>query len=221
MGRLPRGEHALHPLLVALLALVLVAKPMVDLGLLPHGAMAVAMLLTILAGLLGLAPQERPFRSLLVATGLAAMGLQGLALGVAGEETDLGATAGAMVNFTLLALAVLRQSLAPGRVTLRRIEGAVAAYLLIGLIFAGAFDLVAALAPGAFLANGQPMAARALGGDFTFFSFVTLTSTGYGDLVPAHRVARSLAILEAITGQLYLAIVLARLVSLEISDRRT
>jgi hypothetical protein len=220
MAALPRGEHALHPLLLALLVLVLAAKPMVDLGLLPRGAMAVAMLLTIMAGLVGLAPQAQRLRSLLVVTGVAAMGLQGLALGVAGEETDLGATAGAMLNFALLAFAVLRQSLAPGRVTLRRIEGAIAAYLLIGLIFAGAYDLAAALAPGAFLQNGQPMAAQALGGDFTFFSFVTLTSTGYGDLVPIHPVARSLAILEAITGQLYLVIVLARLVSLEIADRR-
>ncbi len=217
---LPRGEAALHPLLVALLALVLVIKPIVDLGLLPRGAMAVGMLVTILAGLAGLAPRERRFRSVLVVTGLAAMGLQGLALGVAGQETDLGATAGAMLNFALLTAAVLRQSLAPGRVTLRRIEGAVAAYLLIGLIFASAYDLAAALAPGAFLQNGAPMAAQALGGDFVFFSFVTLTSTGYGDLVPVHPVARSLAVLEAITGQLYLAIVLARLVSLEIADRR-
>ena len=86
MPPLPRGEHALHPLLVALLVLVLAAKPMVDLGLLPRGAMAVAMLLTIMAGLLGLAPQEKRLRSLLVVTGLAAMGLQGLALGVAGQE---------------------------------------------------------------------------------------------------------------------------------------
>ena len=114
---------------------------------------------------------------------------------------------------------MLRQTLAPGRVTLRRIEGAIAAYLLIGLIFAGAYELVGALAPGAFLRNGAPMAAHALGGDFVFFSFVTLTTTGYGDMVPVHPVARSLALLEAITGQLFLAVVLARLVSLEIADR--
>lgn len=214
-----RGVHALHPLLVALLALGLVAKPLVDLGLLPRGAMAVAMVLTILAGLLGLAREGRRFRSVLVGTCLVAMVLQGLALGVAGRETDLGATLGAMLSFGLLAFAVLRQTLAPGRVTLRRIEGAIAAYLLIGLIFAGAYELVGALAPGAFLRNGAPMATHALGGDFVFFSFVTLTTTGYGDMVPVHPVARSLALLEAITGQLFLAVVLARLVSLEIADR--
>ena len=126
-----------------------------------------------------------------------------------------------MLSFGLLATAVLRHTLAPGRVTWLRIEGAIAAYLLTGLIFAGAYDLVAAVTPpGAFLQNGTPVSAAALSGDFVFFSFVTLTTTGYGDLVPAHPVARWLAILEAMTGQLYLAVVLARLVSLEISDRR-
>ena len=97
-----RGEHALHPLLVAPLALGLVAKPPVDLGLLPRGAMAVAMLLTILAGLLGLAREGQRFRSALVGTCLAAMVLQGLALGVAGRETYFGATLGAMLSFGLL-----------------------------------------------------------------------------------------------------------------------
>lgn len=218
MPWLPRGEHALHPLLVALLALVLAVKPLVDLGLLPRGAMAVAVLLTILAGLVGLARQGDRSRLPLLITGLAAMGLQGLALGVAGQEADLGATIGAMVSFGLLAWAVLRQTLAPGRVTLRRIEGAIAAYLLTGLIFAGAYDLLGALVPGAFLQNGAPLRAQALGGDFLFFSFVTLTTTGYGDMVPVHPMARSLAVLQAITG-LYLAVVLARLVSLEIADR--
>ena len=52
-----------------------------------------------------------------------------------------------------------------------------------------------------------------------YFSFVTLTTVGYGDIVPVHRVARSLATAEALTGQLYIAVLLARLVSLEVSGR--
>ena len=56
--------------------------------------------------------------------------------------------------------------------------------------------------------------------NFGYFSFVTLTSVGYGDVVPVHRCARSLANVEAIIGQLYPATLLARLVTLEIADRR-
>nr|WP_249732101.1 potassium channel family protein [Roseococcus sp. SDR] len=102
---------------------------------------------------------------------------------------------------------------------MRRIEGAIAAYLLIGLIFACLFDLVQGLDPGAFQYNGPAPEARQVVGHL-FFSFVTLTTTGYGDVVPVHPVARALAILEALIGQLYLAILLARLVSLEIAHRR-
>jgi len=224
MGRLPRGEAALHPLLAALLVVVLVVKPLVDLGLLPQVTMILAMVTTILVGLFGLAPAEHRWRSVLVAAAVAAIGLQGLSAveGAGGPERDV--AIGAMLSLglclALLAAAVLRQSMAPGRVTLRRIEGAVAGYLLIGLIFASLYEVVARLAPDAFAGNVVLRPGQVQGGDFVFFSFVTLTSTGYGDVVPVHPVARSLAMLEAMTGQLYPAIILARLVSLEIAGRR-
>ena len=55
--------------------------------------------------------------------------------------------------------------------------------------------------------------------DWGYFSFVTLTTVGYGDVTPVHRIARVLAVAEALTGQLFLAVLLARLVSLEIVAR--
>jgi hypothetical protein len=60
----------------------------------------------------------------------------------------------------------------------------------------------------------------AIAGSLIHFSFVTLTTTGYGDISPVHPYARSLASIEAIIGQLYPAILLARLVTLELEDRR-
>jgi hypothetical protein len=99
-----------------------------------------------------------------------------------------------------------------GPVNVHRIQGAVAAYLLFGLTWAAAYQLVAALAPGAF-ASAQPLAVQ----DprvWTYYSFVTLTTMGYGDVTPVHPAARSLALMEALTGQLYPAVLLARLVSL-------
>ena len=54
---------------------------------------------------------------------------------------------------------------------------------------------------------------------FFYFSFVTLATVGYGDVLPVHPVARSLAMLESVTGSLYLAILVARLVSLSVSSR--
>jgi hypothetical protein len=75
------------------------------------------------------------------------------------------------------------------------------------------------LAPQAF--SGLEVAeSPRFASDLTYLSFVTLTTIGYGDILPVHPIARSLCTLEAIIGQLYPATLLARLVTLELEDRR-
>lgn len=220
MRALPRGEHALHPLLVALALLLLVVRPLVELHLLPGFAMSVGLQAVILAGLFCLDAARHRVRHLVVVALLTATGLQGLALGLPGGSTGLVAAAAAALALTTLIAAILAQVFAAGPVNFRRIEGAIAAYILIGVVFACLYDLVHGLDPGAFRHSaGAPEETGAVV-SYLFFSFVTLTTTGYGDVVPVHPVARSLAMLEAVTGQLYLAILLARLVSLEIANRR-
>jgi Ion channel len=122
-----------------------------------------------------------------------------------------------LVSFGLFSLVVLAQVFRRGPITVHRIQGAVAVYLLLGLAWAGAYDLLALHRPDAF--------AGAVGAQDThqrwlYYSFVTLTTMGYGDITPVHPVARSLAVLEALVGQLYPAILLARLVSLEVEAGR-
>jgi len=217
---LPRGEHALHPLLLALLLLILVVKPLVDLDLLPAFAMAIGLQAVILAGLFCLDQAANRTRHLTLVAVLSALGVQGLALGASGTAPGLFAAGAAALALGMLIAAILRQVFAAGHITFRRIEGAIAAYLLIGLVFACLYDLLHGLAPAAFLHHGEPARTGEQVGSYLFFSFVTLTTTGYGDIVPVHPVARSLALLEALTGQLYLAILLARLVSLQIASRQ-
>jgi ion channel len=107
----------------------------------------------------------------------------------------------------------------PGRVTFHRVVGAVLLYLLIALAFVSLFTLVGLLAPDAF--SGLVLKDdRKTTSNLIYFSFVTLTTVGYGDILPMHPVARSLCNLESIIGQLYPATLLARLVSLEIEGRR-
>jgi len=120
---------------------------------------------------------------------------------------------------TLLALALLSITVGmkvfgSGKVTLDRISGAVALYILVGLVCAVAFQLIDLSIPEAFsgIPHDQIRADRSI---WIYFSFVTLTTVGYGDIAPIARAARSLANLEALIGQLYPAIVLARLVSLQ------
>ena len=123
-----------------------------------------------------------------------------------------GATAAAgLVSIAAMALVVLAQAFRGGPVTVHRVQGAVAAFLLLGLAWSLAYDLVASYDAGAFTG---PASAAGDGTRFAYFSFVTLTTVGYGDVTPVHPAARSLAMAEALTGQLYPAILLARLVSL-------
>lgn len=98
-------------------------------------------------------------------------------------------------------------------VTLDKIYGAAGVYLLMGYMWASCFDLVLTLQPDAFAMNGNrfPEAALAFR-DLVHFSFVTLTSLGYGDITPVSDQARSLAFLEVIAGNLYMALLVARLV---------
>ncbi len=114
---------------------------------------------------------------------------------------------------------VARKVFGPGPVTSHRIVGAVLLYLLIAMAFVSLFTVVGLWAPNAFngmvLEDNQKMSSSLI-----YFSFVTLTSTGYGDIFPVHPVARSLCNLETIIGQLYPATLLARLVTLEIEGRR-
>jgi len=103
-----------------------------------------------------------------------------------------------------------------GRVNGHRIRGAVAVYLLLGLIWALAYGIAELAVPGQTLA-GSSVSAGPLKDRLSaqvYFSFVTLTTLGYGDIAPVGAVTRTLAITEALAGQLYLAILIARLVSL-------
>ncbi|HNS53584.1 MAG TPA: potassium channel family protein [Syntrophales bacterium] len=116
---------------------------------------------------------------------------------------------------------VLWQVYREGTVTIHRIQGAVPAYLLLSIIFAAAYALAEHMKPGSFQI---PAAQAHFGGRFNqafyYFSVVTLTTTGYGDITAVHPLARSLVMMEALVGQLYPAILIARLVSLHIEEKK-
>jgi hypothetical protein len=130
----------------------------------------------------------------------------------------LDATAWLIAGMTL-GIVVARAVFAPGKVTYHRIVGAVLLYLNIGLIFVALFCFVALSMPNAFAGLRPQQGNLPVAGDLIYFSFVTLTSTGYGDIVPLHPFARGLANVEAIIGQLYPATLLARLVTLEVESQ--
>ena len=169
----------------------------------------------LIAGI-GVLPSPRWRRFVSVAV-VVVLGLRWSAWVVPSESLSHVSLAAGVASTAMLAAVALVRVLRLGRVTYDHIVGAVAVYLLLGMTWAQAYGLLDGMVPGAFNqaspASDSPYA-------FVYFSVITLATVGYGDITPVHPIARSLAMLEALFGQLYLAILLARLVSLEVAERR-
>jgi Ion channel len=120
----------------------------------------------------------------------------------------------AMGAFGVLAAAVGINVFASGHQIGDRVFGAVVLYLLMGLIWGVAYHIVDSRTAGAFSVQSPVVPDLS---NWVYFSFVTLTTVGYGDITPVAQSARSLATLEALVGQLYPAVIIARLVSLQAS----
>jgi hypothetical protein len=114
--------------------------------------------------------------------------------------------------FGFVTVRILAHILRTKEITSETLYAATCVYILLGITWATAFFLVEKFNPGSFHTSHGENSINS--SDMIFFSFVTLTTTGYGDITAVSSEARSLALLEAIAGQLYLAILVARLVSL-------
>ena len=130
-----------------------------------------------------------------------------------------------LVLLSLTSLVMTNSLLRAEDVSLDTVIGGICVYLLIGMCFALSFIIMTELNPGALLQDGEPLV-RSLGDASVhatmclYFSFVTLTTLGYGDVSPASEMARMFAVAEAVTGQLYLAVFVARLVALYVFASR-
>jgi hypothetical protein len=128
------------------------------------------------------------------------------------------------------AVMIIRFAFGTGPVTRNKIASALCVYLLLGILWGYAYSLIEVIYPGSFSFGSGPLAALASEGahardigiilserlSFTYYSFVTLTTLGYGDITPLTDPARSLSVTEAIVGQFFLAVLIARLVGLQI-----
>jgi voltage-gated potassium channel Kch len=112
---------------------------------------------------------------------------------------------------------ILRRVLGHERVGTETILGALCVYIMIGLMFTFLFIAIARVSTTPFLAQPPPYHSPA---DYLYLSFVTLTTVGFGDLTPASKLARSVVVLEALIGQVFLVTLVARLVALFGSEQR-
>jgi hypothetical protein len=117
--------------------------------------------------------------------------------------------AGPLAFFLVVAAALLVRVFRPGRITVHRLLGAVALFVVLGVNWGFAYQIVDLIWPGAIRMDGLPASPQ----DAMWLSFVTLTTVGYGDVVPVLPVAKSLAGLEALTGVLYPPVLIGLLLS--------
>src|ERR1700733_3660639 len=211
------NDALLTVLTVLLILIVFVFAPLQAMGLFVSHAMAIVGLLAITASILiiSASPTALVLMSIALLTNVAVFYAR---LYYAWPyNLHLLALAWLIIAVTL-GTVVSRAVFGPGRITYHRIVGAILVYLLIAVAFATLFIFVGLLIPAAF--KGIEFEDdRSLASEIFYLSFVTLTTTGYGDIVPMHPLARSLCNIEAIIGQLYPATLLARLVTLELEER--
>ena len=127
----------------------------------------------------------------------------------------------AMMSFLFWVCALLLRNIIvrSHTVTTDLILGAINIYLMMGVAFAFMFGLIEHLQPGSYTGLGESMLALDPVFPFLYFSFITLTTLGYGDITPITSFGMTAAYTEAMFGQLYLAILVARLVGLYIGRR--
>jgi hypothetical protein len=212
------NDPLLTTLTVLLILMLFVFAPLQAVGIKMFQVLSFASALVLIAGVFFMSGSPAVAGALVTAFIMA--GTAAVSRLTAPSRLDVNLLAGALFLMGVtLGYVVARAVFAPGRVSYHRIIGAILVYLSVALTFAALFTIVGLLVPQAFsgmVLDDNP----ALASNVIYFSFVTLTSTGYGDIFPVHPVARSLCNLETIIGQLYPATLLARLVSLEIEGRR-
>ncbi len=221
LERLWTTDIALTALLISLVIYMLILYPLGLIGSFRPLPLVFFSLILITGAIA--ASRNRMFRTLVLSWGLLAFIFTWVRYLFAYEQTLIFlANCLALFFLALLTSLILHQALREGPTTSHRIMGAVAAYLLIGVIWCVAYYVVALWIPGAFSIQGYSASGgrEPLQSQLFYFSFVTLTSTGYGDITAVHPVVRMLAILEGVVGQLFPAILIARLVSLHVQSKQ-
>ena len=223
MKRILTTDASLSFLLISLFGLLFVFYPLIDPG---TGAGFLLDILTMFVLVSGAytVSDRRGLLAVTLVMGVVAFALHWSVVAIPSRSMLALRIATMMVFLAIVTGAVLYKVLRKGRITFHRIQGAVAVYLMLGLIWASAYALILIHDPAAFdlgeaeassldTIDSQTQTMRRL----VYFSFVTMTTLGYGDITPNSLVAGNLAILQALTGQLYVAIIIARLIAIAVS----
>jgi hypothetical protein len=123
-----------------------------------------------------------------------------------------------IIYFIILAFIITKHIFNNKKIDIHKIMGAVVLYLLIGLIFAYIYSILDFFNPESFIVSVAEPFENYEAKSF-YYSFITLTTTGFGDVIPATAMARNFTVMESLIGQLFPVILIARLVSIEIAHK--
>jgi hypothetical protein len=122
-----------------------------------------------------------------------------------------------VIFFVLLARMVLKHIFKDGPMNFYRIQGSIVVFLIVGIIYAMIYAMLDSVSAGAFAVTAGSKTVINDFAQFLYFSFITMTTVGIGDMVPLSPAAKALVVFQSIIGLLYPVIMIARLVSLEVN----
>ncbi|HXY54747.1 MAG TPA: ion channel [Nitrospirota bacterium] len=200
-----RGPYGL---LVVTVLTVFVISPLVATGMLDPLIVDAFVVVFMFAGVLTVHPHYAVRYLVLILAALAVL-LRIASKIIPGASVTISQAMMEAAAIGLFAALVMKQFLVSERPPSHRICAAIMVYLFLGIMWARLYEIAGVVIPGAFHMDGGSATITS----YLYFSFITLTTIGYGDILPVHPIARNLAVVEAITGQMYIAILIARLVS--------
>jgi voltage-gated potassium channel Kch len=218
----PAKRPTRHLALLCFLFLLFVGAPF--LASLRYGVLAMLIIgaAVLLSGIYAVSERRQLFYVSLVLA-IAAVAFNAVLLFMQSQLLALLSNICLLVVLTLFTASILADVMRAGRVTADKIYGAICVYLLIGFAWGIVYAILEQLQPDSFSAPQEiggvsEHVARVM--RMRYFSLVTLTTVGFGDIVPRSAAARMFATLEAVMGQIYLAVLVARLVGLHIVHGR-
>lgn len=206
------SDYGMAALLFLLVLYIFFIYPLLGGDAFSGGVVSISFSLILIAGVVA-ASKHNAVRLGVVILGLVALLSHWLHVVIGGPAAHIIAAVAAIMFFSLQIWFLCRRVFAAGTVNIYRIYGAIAVYLILGVVWANAYVVVYLINPATFQFAPGAQAFEPPISEMIYFSFVTLTTIGYGDIVAVHPMSRSLVILEGLAGQLYPAILLARLVT--------
>jgi hypothetical protein len=217
--RLAVGDKSMTLILGLLMLYMFILIPQGELGLVLRPWLNLGFLAVLAVAVLGFVRFSSLARLFVLAV-LALAVTNILLVLVPGARLQMADALFSLIAAGLLGTLLLQRTLRRGEINVHRYQGAFATFVLLGVMFAQGYELVAMVEPGAFQVLGAPATYDTMLPKFLYYSFTTLTTLGYGDITPIHPFARSLAVLESLVGVIYPAVLIARLVSLDVIDEQ-